>query len=730
MTEINDFEKIKKIIEEAHVYNKENNQRFHEFRRYVYKSTLSSKQKTTLRGMSNPILEFNILMSYIDTLIGEFIKHEPSVNAKPQEGARIQTEMLNLVCGHLRYIIYEANKKDFAYKVYQDLLSGGFSVIRVYTDYINNYSFKQMIGWERVFDPTLTFFDPMARERCKADGNFCGEIYPMTEEDFKLNFPGVDLKDIKYKVRFNTSGELEGFQWSYKNARQQKFILVCDFYEKIKKRVKIVELADGQVMELKKYNQIAKKWKEDEMIPQLPIVVYTRSTIKEIIVRKKICEAGIISEEQTDFNYFPLIYVDGNGIDLAEESGDRTTHHTVPFVYSAKGMQDLKNFSGISLANHFQKMIASKYIVKKEALPQEDDYIKNLKNTQIASLLVVNAFKDNDPNQPIPDPIREVVNAPAPPEILQTFSVADNTIQTILGGFASNLGMQGNKLLSGKAVIESAAANNSTAMPYVIGYLAGITQAACLSVDLFPKYLLGDRQIPIINDKSEEDYIQVKNGFKYGEKSIKVQIEPGVNFNTQKTQALEQIGMLMQSSQKFSEFMNSEQGLSILLQNLTIYGSDQLQQAVPKWFEEQKQQQQQEMEMQHQMMQNSPQMIKAMTEQMKAQSDAQAAQMKMQIEQQQQQFNEFIEIAKLSLQKQRADDESLMVEHTVSLEEEKLVSERNREETSIFTHELDAAAKMADIQYKEHENIRKNAELVHKITKEGNYKNEQEIQTE
>lgn len=713
-----EFKDIKASVEQSYLSNLDNVKRYREFRTYVYKTTLSERQKSILRTTNKPITEFNILMSYVDRLLGEFAKHEPGIEVMPEEGIPVPKEVLDLVSGHLRHIIYEANKHDFAHKVYQDLLTGGFSVIRVATDYINEMSFKQIIYWDRVFDPTLTGFDPLARERSKADGDYCFEIFPMLEEEFHRTYKNIEAK-FKYKVNFATEGNFDSFNWTYKNASNQKFVLVVDYYTKVKKKIRITELADGTVIPVKKYNKLKKQWKEEGMIPQLPVPIGNeRTTEKTIIRRYQICEAGILKEEDTDFNYFPLIYVDGNGIDLNENGGNSTTHFTLPYVYPAKGMQDLKNFAGQTWANYLEKLIASKYIIKKEAIPQEDDYIKALKNTQIASTLVVNAFLDNNPTQPIPDPIREVVNMQAPPEVMQAFSVADMTTQSILGSFSSNLG-QNDKYLSGKAVIESATVGNSAAMPYMLGYLAGIRQASLVSVDLFPKYLLGKRQITVIDERSNRDFVSInegdKPGFNYQDKAIKVNIEAGVSFNVQKNQALEQIVALMQVSPKFGEFMNSEEGLNILVENLTIYGADQLQNAIPEWFKKIEQQQQQQMqqaqEMQQQQMAQNPAVLKAHNDEMKLQLDWQ----KEQSAQQKQEFDEMISVFKATIEKQYADNDTLKTQNEVSLEEEKLAVERTREETSRENHALDAAAKMAELQYKNHDNLRKNAELIHKI---------------
>ena len=135
-------------------------------------------------------------------------------------------------------------------------------------------------------------------------------------------------------------------------------------------------------------------------------------------------------------------------------------------------------------------------------------------------------------------------------------------------------------------------------MPYVVGYLAASTQWANIIVDLMPKYILGKRVIPVEAKGGEKDYQEVNSPGKaminYDEKAIKVNVDAGVNFQVQKSQAMTQIVGLMQASEEFGRFMNSEQGLKILVKNLTVYGADELQEAVPEWLQAQQQAQQQQ----------------------------------------------------------------------------------------------------------------------------------------
>jgi hypothetical protein len=274
--------------------------------------------------------------------------------------------------------------------------------------------------------------------------------------------------------------------------------------------------------------------------------------------------------------------------------------------------------------------------------------------------------------------------------------------QMILGSYASNMGKVDNDL-SGKAIIESATNNNAAAMPYVTGYLQAWSHLGCVVADLMPKYFKGKRKIPVVSMAGERDYKDVGGKedprLDYQQNSLNVCIEAGVNFSIQKNQALAQITSLMQASEQFNQFINSPKGLPVLISNLTCYGADQLQAAIPQFLQEQQQQQQQAMQMQQQQMQQDPRMIKAQADVQKVQMQGQELQMK---EQQNQMENQF-KIAELSIEKEIADAKVLEAEAKVSQAQVDSAVRLEESQTSLEVHSLEAATKMAEIQSRHHD---------------------------
>ena len=137
--------RIKKAVKNGHDYFRHNYDRYNEFRRFVFESNLTGDEITLLQSMGRPQLEFNILEAYISRLLGEMSKQEPDieVNADNQEDADPLT--IRIVQEHLRHVMLDINNEHTRYEIYKDILSGGFGVLKVFTDYENPMSMNQAI---------------------------------------------------------------------------------------------------------------------------------------------------------------------------------------------------------------------------------------------------------------------------------------------------------------------------------------------------------------------------------------------------------------------------------------------------------------------------------------------------------------------------------------------------------------------------------------------------------
>lgn len=689
-----DLTRLKKSVKNFSVYFEPNYKRFNEFRRFVFDTSLTDSDKMVLEALKKPQIEFNIGEAYISRLRGEFSKQQPSVVVTADDGAKVPTDVIEVIKAHLKHIIFDANKSNCEYQIYTDILSGGFSAIKLWTEYASPMSFNQIIKFDRVYDPTLVGFDPLARQSHKGDGRYCFELFPKSREEFEAEYPEIDLKGIDF------TRNVEGFNWSYSN-NQEDILLLCDFYEKKKKKVKIVKLVNGYVMTYEDYKLFVEEWDKSGLLEQAPgIIGKPRWTEIEKIVRYRFIENKVIEYVETEFTSLPIVFVDGNSIVIRQGTQQGAfIQMTRPYIYHLKGLQQLKNFAGQTLANELENLVQHKFKVAKESLPDEQPYLDAYTNIQLANTLVYKAFKDNDPKQPVPPP-QEIQRIPPPSEVINTFTLVDQMAQSILGSYDASLGINDNQL-SGTAIVEGATQSNAAAMPYVVGFLQALSQVARIIVDLIPKFYVTARTIPVINEDGTRDYRKVNQdggvSMNYDENALNVKVEAGVNFAIQKARSQNQIVALSQAMPIFGQFMNTK-GLKVLVNNLEIEDQDQLKELADQFMQEMQQKEQQQQQMQQQQMQNNPAMLKIQNDRMKMQMDAQ----------QDQQENQ-IKAAQVAVTKQQADTDFLRVlaeMHNTKAEMQAQTERAHAEETRAA---VDLAIKHADMRHshvmdhKEHE---------------------------
>jgi hypothetical protein len=611
----NDLERIKTNVRRSYDYFKPNYDRFNDFRRFVFESSLTSDEITLLSTIGKPQLEFNILEAYISRLLGEFSKQEPDIEVNADNPDKADPLMIRIIEMHLRHTLSDSNNQHTRYEVYKDVLSGGFSTLKVEVDYPTPKAMHQVISIVRAFDPTLCGFDQLARDSHKGDGRFCFELYPMAKEDFESTYPDIPIENLNFRRDF------AGFNWSYLNDATP-IIIVADYYEKKKREVELVLLGDGAVLEYKDYKKMVKEWEDFTQPPA--IVGKPRKTMIEDIWRYRLIENAIIEEKETDFEMLPLIYVDGSSVMIKTPKNGNVRQYTRPYVYHARGAQRLKNYAGIAWANEIENTIQHKFMVAKEALPKEEEFMQAYKDVQKASVVVFNSVHESDPTMPISNPIREIQRNPMPPEISGAFTGADALIQNVLGSYDASLGINDNQL-SGVAIVEAASQSNATAMPYIVGFLQGYQRAAQVYLNLMPKYYVTPRTLPIVDHEGRKGYVKINQeeglDLDYDANEFNVTLKAGASFQVQKSRTLQMVKEICSMSPLMAQFM-AEKGLNFILDNMEGRGIEQLKQLVEGWMKEMQQQKQMAMQAQQAEIQNNPAMIKAKTDAQKVQLQA------------------------------------------------------------------------------------------------------------
>jgi hypothetical protein len=714
------LEKIKKKIRSGNLYFKSNRTRFNKFQKFAFKTALSNADESSLRALDRPILEFNIVNAPISRLCGEYSKQEPAIYASAEDGYDVHPEMLMAIEGHFRYILFEANKHNTQYCVYRDQLSGGYSAYKVFTEYASEMSFEQVIRLARNYDPTMVFFDPLAREVTKSDAEYYGDYFPMALDEFKAEYPGVDTS------KFTFTKTDEDFAWSYM-AGAEKVVIVCHYYERKRVKKTIIKLANKQVMDKEKYPEFLKEWEKEGKIEQPPAIVAERKTTVSCFCRYVVVENEIIEEKETDFTMPSYIFVDGDSILLKNDDssdGGAIVQFTKPYIYHAFGHQRLVNLAGQTIANDFENMTMHKFMVAEESLPQEEEWLEAYRDVQKPATLVYKAFSEEDPNKPNPPP-QPVARVPLPQEVIETFNNSMGMLQNILGTYDASLGINNNQL-SGVAIVEGATQSNAAAMPYVVNNIQGLNQVAQVIVSLIPKYYTTPRTIPIITKEGKHEFIKINEegglSLQYDPSSIHIKVEAGVSFAIAKNRALQQIIALMKASPVFAQFIN-EEGLDILLDNMEFRGVDIIKEKAKTFMEKLQAQQQQAAQ------QPNPEVIIAQSKQMDAQTNAKKVDLASQELAQKHQatmIDGILKVKELNVDKEKNDTDRLNVLAKIGESRASLISAAERAQAEEERARADQRIAISEHHLKRQDQEHQHLSDILRLGKELNQKPEKE----
>jgi hypothetical protein len=699
------LKRIKKNIENSYQGFKGNYERYTRFRNFIFVTTMGDSGKDVNNELLRNSLEFNILEAYLSRLIGEFAKHEPSIEIHTSDDympgdmqqKKLQAEQIRVLEGFMRYTLQESNKRGMEKEVYRDSLSGGYSSVKIFTDYVDSKSFLQHIKMQRTYDQTLVGFDSLAAAPDKSDGDYCFEIVPMRKEDFEREFPEVDISKYKFQDKFITSssgmGSFGPFNWSFK-VGQDHIIMVADYYEKVKKKVKLHRLSNDENMTDKEYKNFVKAWEEAGILAQVPMIVDTRETEITTIKRFQMVRNDILNEEDTDYPCLPIKFFDGNSVVSKDDTTGSSYQMTKPIFYNAEGAQRMKNFAGQVLVNEIENMRPAQIIASLESIPPQ--YLDLYRKPQNTTTLIYNAFHNGNPNVPLQPPIIAPRQG-LPQDVMEAFMAADTVIQNALGNFDTSMTQLTSAEMSGKAVQEITTLSNASAMPYMNNYLLGLESCAQMVIDMMPMYYKTPRSIPVISQEGKRSYEMINQpggvmiDFEPG--AFKIKISAGVSFGLQQSRALQQVIALSNAIPSLGQFINDACG-DLVLDNVEMRNVETMKVRWEEYSQQQAEMKQKAMEMQSQQPKIDQQMVQIAAQQV--QSENQVGMAKVQQAARSEEMKSAAKMAELEMDNKKLQVEIAKILAELSIAETKVGIEQQKADDERINKVIDAAIKESE----------------------------------
>ena len=701
-----DLDNIKKDVKESREYFQENIDRFKREKEFAFYSALKTGDKVTLSTIGQPCIECNFIEAFLSKILGDFSKYEPSIMVSSEYNAVIDPKVIEFTEGRIRHMEDEARRNGVAYGVFQDALCG-YSAWKVSTNYVNPYSFQQDFYLDRVFSPLLVGFDPLARQPHKGDGKYCFELFPKSEEEIIDLYPNIDLRGINYKRG------IEGFNWSYVNM-EKKILLLCDYYCKKEKKIKIVKIAQTPMMKqmgipdelpMDKYKIILEKMHEHGIIEQEPQIIDERMTRVPKIVRYRFVENQILEyDDSTVFTELPYIFVDGNSVEIQANDLNEMRQVTRSYFHNATGVQKLANVALQSVGNELENTIQHKLMIAEEGLPDSEEARTALVDFQIPNIVMYKAFLQKEGVKigdiALPPP-QTIVRQPMPPEFLSVLQMSFQLMQSIFGTYDAALGINDNQL-SGNAIVKAAMQANAATLPTMVRYMQSLSQVGKVILTSMPKVYVEERTLPVLTKEGKRQERRINGDdlkLDYNENMVNIKIESGPNSKIMRAETLNGLVALSQANPTFGQFMNSSPMLLEIIKLLDIPNKDE----IIKYAEGFVQQQMKAQQAQQQQQMQNPLLMKAQNEQMDIQREAQKNQV-----------DAMLKAKDMDLKQQAIDNERMQIVEDSKLCHLDMLTRISRDETEKARSNDELAMKMHDVHNRHAHNM---GRLAHDVTK-------------
>lgn len=683
---------------------------FSYFNKIINDTALDPDIVAKLNQMNKPAVECNRLAMYINKEMGEFENQQPGFEVNSGDDVTIAhlTDNIEETCevieGHLRHELAVNDPNSTGYKVYKDVISGGYSVVRISTDYKNSHSTQLVLKREKLPYPTMTGFDPLAMQPHKGDGEYSFEYVYYTKKQALDFLTEAELKNINPGTGLNNT-----FNWCFNDTKFRKIYTFCKFYRKENTPIKIVTLSDGREMTDKQYK---KELKDIALMEEIsgefifpPTIEDSRDSSEVTIVCYLLTKDKILKKEETDFTELPLVKYVGNEFYSEEVDGSNKRKMGKSMVHDVEGAQRLFNISAQQIGYEIENTIAHKIAMDIDSVDLTQT--SQLINTQEANILLYRSRREGNSDEQLLPP-QFIQRTQVPTIIENTFAQMPRMMDSIMGAM-DQMGMQRNNV-SGEAMDAGAMQSSMHASPWRNGYIVSLSQEAKIYMNMMPKLYKTPRSIPVmgidgkrsykvINDDKNPDSIYM--GFNPNDMNINITV--GVNAEVAKRISINQMITMAKMGGWFDEFIVTK-CLPEFIANLDV----RHQKAFMKKGEEFMAEKQQEKQAQKEQMAKNPPIDPARAQialkQAELHQKTQVDEIKLQQEQQKIQIDSQLKAAEI---KQKDSEMQLEIVKT------------------LMSTEADKAAAIASIQKADAENMRSNVDMAIQISK-----HQEEIKTD
>lgn len=456
-------------------------------------------------------------------------------------------ENIDILTGLLRRINYDNHAIENYSICFDNMLIGGWGVLKLKTDYANNKTFDQEIFLESEEDPTNTFFDPIAVKSTKSDGRFWGSFQIMSKDEFESTYPDSKIP---------ATSILPSNTFPLLIHPEQKVILIEYFLKSFVDKT-LIELSNGIDFKREVFKEDQEKTEQEyfaqmeaQNVPLLNIAPLTQTNKRKTTLTKitcyKLTSEEILETYDWDSEFAPKIFVD---CDSSLIDGRQITRS---FLEVAKDAQIFYNYIISDIAYSLK-------IAHREKFMMTPKQLNGFKDLYVYPEKVKGALLFN-PDPEVPGYPKDIPPQEVSQSLFLAATQASNDILKTLGMLDPVTGELPN-VMSGVAMKRTIQDRNLVVRNALENLFNGIEYIAQATLDLIPKIYDSDRIISITNEDKQTNRVHIntldqqgnpKNDIQSLSEAVKeVQIKVESSFEEQEETTIEILMQLMQNPAVF-----------------------------------------------------------------------------------------------------------------------------------------------------------------------------------
>lgn len=466
-----------------------------------------------------PCLEVDMLSPFINQIVNEQrqARPQPSVNPTGNGASRETAEILQ---GMIRHIAYMSDGDVAIDTAFESTVRCGLGYFRVLTDYKSPESFEQNINIERITDIFSVYLDPASMRPDGSDAEWGAIATWIPKAQYKAEYPNSKMTEADDQM-WNSIGEaIPG--WAAENGAGCR---VVEYFKRIRKPIKIVQLEDGTTVK-----------KADA--PEGAVILQERDSSEISMMWFKLNGVEVLDQTEWPGKYVPIIPIYGNELFV---EGKRILSG---LVRTAKDPSRFYDFWKTAQAELIALAPKAPFIMAKGSMVNPDSW-RNANKRPIAAL-EYEAFDDR--GNPLPAPHRDMAEPPIQ-AVTSAMMGAQQDLKAATGMFDPSRGVSESGQ-SGVAIRSLQRQGQVANYHYQDNAARSIRHLGRVMIDLIPKIYDTARVVRIVKPDLTEELVKINQptkdskgieriyDVKTGEYDVTVSVGPGYQTKRQENLAL------------------------------------------------------------------------------------------------------------------------------------------------------------------------------------------------